>query len=349
MLLAMRKPVSKLVDLDIDEVSVVDRGANQHSLIAFSKSLAYGVPDAEDGMSATFIDENGFEVAEEDLQVGDVVVDDDGNEFEIVDADDFDDSDEVGKSTKTRIANHAFYRGQDAMGRAKMAGGRLRNRYTKPGTKTVTGPYGAQGSIPYGRVANWRNIGMDAGIAGAGLGAAGAGTAYAMNRNKDTYAKSLGEEILGEFSKAVNDRDRELVIAKMADEVDRANALADEAMGWAAAEHDARMTEAFISKAAEYNLPVAAEVLGPILKSMAETLSDEDLDVLDALFYAIGDALYDEVGYVGESSNSSVLDHVNAFADEFVAKADVSHAQAMTAMFETNPAAYDAYIAEMGR
>lgn len=347
MLLAMRKPVSKLVDLDIDEVSVVDRGANQHSLIAFSKSLAYGVPDAEDGMSATFTDENGFEVAEEDLQVGDVVVDDDGNEYEIVDADDIDD-DEVGKSMKTRVANHAFYRGQDAMGRAKMVGGRLRNRYTRAGTKTVTGPYGAQGSIPSGRVANWRNIGTDAGIAG-GVGAAGGGAAYALTRDKDTYGKSLGEEILGEFSKAVNDRDRELVIAKMADEVDRANALADEALGWAAAEHDARMTEAFISKAAEYNLPVDAEVLGPILKSMAETLSEEELDVLDALFYAIGDALYDEVGYVGESSNSSVLDHVNAFADEFVAKADVSHAQAMTAMFETNPAAYDAYIAEMGR
>ena len=71
--------------------------------------------------------------------------------------------------------------------------------------------------------------------------------------------------------------------------------------------------------------------------------------MLDGIFNAVGDALYNEIGYVGESSNSSVLDQVNAMAAEFVGKADTTHAQALTAMFEQNPAAYDAYISETGR
>lgn len=362
MVLAMKKPVSKLVDLEIDEVSVVDRGANQHSLIAFSKSLAAGAHDAEDGMSATFIDENGVEVDEGELQVGDVIVDEDGNEFEIVPADALDDFDgeDVGKAIAVNAAGEATKLGRVAVARnaarrgawrAERAGRemgtkarrRARDFYMQPdytrGTISATG-YGIDPgrSVRMGRVV---------GTAGAGAALAGAGGAgaYGYSRTK----KSLGDDILDDFSKALTDRDREVVFAKMADEVEKAHAAAEEAMSWAEAEHDARLTEVFISKAAEYNLPVDAEVFGPILKSIAQTLDDEDLEVLDALFHAIGDALYDEIGYVGESSNSSVLDQVNAYADDLVTKADVSHAQAMTAMFETNPTAYDAYIAEMGR
>ena len=344
MVLAMKKPVSKLVDLEIDEVSVVDRGANQHSLIAFSKSLAAGAYDAEDGMSATFIDENGIEVGEEDLEVGDIVVDEDGNEYEIVLEDDVDG---VEKNAASEFALRrlddaigAYDKGKKAMGGAYDKGrkaGRLRYRQ---GRYMASSAYGsARDNVSRNRLA----YGMaGAGAAGAGMGAAG-GIAYERTK------KSLGDDILDEFSKALTDRDREVVFAKMANEVKKAHATAEEAMSWAEAEHDARLTEVFISKAAEYNLPVDAEVFGPILKSIAQTLDDEDLEVLDALFHAIGDALYDEIGYVGESSNSSVLDQVNAYADDLVTKADVSHAQAMTAMFETNPTAYDAYIAEMGR
>jgi len=115
------------------------------------------------------------------------------------------------------------------------------------------------------------------------------------------------------------------------------------------AEQDARIEEAFINKAAEYNLPVHPAVLGPILKAMAEVLDEEQLDIVDNLFNSVGDALYDEVGYVGDTDNDSVLNRVDALASELVGKSDYTSAEAMTALFENNPAAYDAYLAENGR
>lgn len=262
----MKKSVSKLMDLDIDEVSLVDRGANQHSLVAFSKSLTEA-DSSEESMSDTIavFSETGTPVDVDSLNDGDVVFDAEGNayEFQI-------DPEEDDEAAEAELE-----------------------------------------------------------LAGVG--------------------KSLSASILEEFSKAVTEKDREAVIAKAMDEVSKAQEIAKQAIAYAEAERDARMTDAFISKAAEYNLPVAPEVFGPILKAMAETLSEEQLDVLDNVFNAVGDALYNEIGFVGESSNSSVLDQVNALAGEFVGKSDMSQAQALTAMFEANPAAYDAYISEMGR
>jgi hypothetical protein len=37
---------------------------------------------------------------------------------------------------------------------------------------------------------------------------------------------------------------------------------------------------------------------------------------------------------------------VSAYAEELVGKSDLSGAAAMTALFASNPAAYDAYLAE---
>lgn len=254
------------MDLDIDEISLVDRGANQHSLVSFSKSLTEA-ESPEENMSDTVagFSETGEPVDEYSLEHGDPVYDEDGDLIGIWSMDP-DDDDEL----------------EDA-------------------------------------------------VAFAGVG------------------KSLSDSILEDFSKAVTEKDREYVIAKAMDEVSKAQEIAYTAVAYAEAERDARMTDAFISKAAEYNLPVSAEILGPILKDLAETLDDYQLEILDNIFNSVGDALYNEIGYVGESSNSSVLDQVNALATEYVGKADMSHAAAVTAMFTDNPGAYDAYISETGR
>jgi hypothetical protein len=311
--LIMKKSVSKLVDLDIDEVSLVDRSANQHSLVSFSKSLASGVvTNPEESMSADFavFNDAGEQIDADDLEPGDVVYDETGEQLVIVEADD----DEVGKAAT------------DVALRASGA---------------------ARGKTPSWMSRNRRKLLIGGGTA-AGVGAVGGG-AYAMNRRGDEVGKSLSASILEDFSKAVTERDREEIIAKAMDEVSKAQEIASEALAYAESEHDARMEEAFISKAAEYNLPVSPEVFGPILKSLAYALEDEELEILDAIFNAVGDALYNEIGYVGESSNSSVLDQVDALAGEYVGKSDLSHAQAVTAMFEANPSAYDAYISEIGR
>lgn len=327
-------------------------------------------------------DDEGQEVFVEELEHGDVVFDVEGNEYVFVEEDEYE---EVGKAKipKTpqryaeimgrRRARQARDMAANAYGNAgartrEMAsnaygnvGARTVNAYVKGGeriralpmpnryTPLQTSTDSINGSTFMRGTENYRrNRIMDASIAGGSLLAAGAGAgAYGGYRMKTK--KSLGDSVIEELSKAVTESDRDEVIAKAMDEVEIYKAQASEALAWAEHEHEVRVTEAFISKAADYNLPVAAEILGPILKSIAEVLDEEDLDILDALLSSVSDALYEEIGYVGESSNGSVMDQVDSMALEYVGKSDFSHAQMTTAMFEANPAAYDAYISEMGR
>ena len=407
----MSKKLNKLVDLDIDEISVVDRGANQHSLISFSKSLLDGGIDLlEEPMpdDDLVFDDDGQEVFVEELEHGDVVFDVEGNEYVFVEEDEYE---EVGKASfgprveaarryvdatgrrrasqvRAAAANaygnvgartRAAYGNVGARTRAAAAnaygnvGAAAANAYGNVGARTVnayvkggdriraiqlpsrysplqTGTVGGNGtatSFTRGTENFRRNRIMDASLVGGSLLAVGGGAGYGAYRTKTK--KSLGDSVIEELSKAVTDSDRDEVIAKAMDEVEIYKEQASEALAWAEHEHEVRVTEAFISKAADYNLPVAAEILGPILKSIAEVLDEEDLDILDALLSSVSDALYEEIGYVGESSNGSVMDQVDSMALEYVGKSDFSHAQMTTAMFEANPAAYDAYISEMGR
>lgn len=243
------KNVKRLFDMEIDEVSIVDRPANQHASILISKADKEG-SDMPDGYGDDYVDID-------DLDVGDIVVDDEGNEWEVA----YEEEPEL-----------------------------------------------------------------------AGVGKA--------------HEPALGEILLEELSKASSEDERSVIIAKAMNEVEVAKAEAKAANEAMLIERDLRITDEFISKAAEYNLPVESEVLGPILKSMAETLTPDQLDVVDAIFTSVGDTLYDEVGVVGGNSNGSVLDMVNSYADELVTKADIGGAQAVSDIFEANPEAYDQYLQE---
>ena len=248
--------VKRLFDMEIDEVSTVDRPANQLSAVAFAKADT----DVDDDVA--IFDSQGNAVDYDQLLTGDVVYSADGEELVFIDDDE---SALVGKAA----------------------------------------------SEP-----------LDDGF-------------------------SLGDLLLEELSKASSDAERQQVMAKALSEVEIFKAQAEQA--WEIAEHerDLRLTDEFIAKADEYNLPVAPQILGPILKAMAQTLSDEQLDVIDKLFTSVGDMLFSEVGYAGENANDSVLDAVNARAAELVGKAaDVSGAQAMVDVLSANPDAYDAYLAE---
>jgi hypothetical protein len=326
----MNRNIKKLFDIEIDEVSVVDRPANQHGLIAFAKNDT-GLNEEESmaDEAVEVYDADGVAVDTDVLENGDVVFDNEGNEYVFVeddeddedfedDAEDEDDDVEKMMSPFARTAFKAKFAAQNQMGMLKQS-----------------------------KAGEWakKNPGKALAGAGAGIGAGG----YMAGSVGKQDEMSLGDSILEELSKAVTEYDREAIIAKAMDEVEIAKAQAVEALEYAAAIEDARVTDAFISKAAEYNLPVSAEVFGPILKSIAETLTEEELDLLDELFSSIGDSLYNEIGYVGESSNNSVLDTVNGLASEFVGKSDATYEQAFTAMFEANPSAYDAYLAENGR
>jgi hypothetical protein len=312
--------VRKLTDIEIDEVSVVDRPANQHGLIAFSKSITGVGTNPEEGTmppdADVIYDVDGDEVDPGLLEHGDVVYDGTGNEYVFVE----DDAQELESVGKMANPLPAFNRGVKA-GYGGWTEGMKGGRAGKAG----------------------EHLGKHRWKYGAGVGGtAAAGTAYGVT-------KSAGDTVLESLSKAVTDEDRDQIIAKAMDEVEVYKAMAEENAQALAYEQDIRLTDAYIAKAAEYNLPVSPDVFGPILKSIAETLSDEQLDVLDAIFEAIGDALYDEVGYVGDTDNGSVVDMVDAYADELVGKSDLSHAEAAVAMYSAHPEAYEAYLAESGR
>lgn len=362
----MSKPVKKLFDLEIDEVSVVDRAANQHSLIAFSKSAGGDIPLEGSMPDLAVFEETGEEVDVDTLEHGDVVYDEDGNEYVFVeDSDDDDDGDdegdEVGKAGIGALLDRVAPREVAFRGTGKMKGASFKGRRKVKNPLDYYAPDSGAGNIGFkgdgrggmkgatfrgeGRTPNYGRIARDAGgaaVVGGGL------TAAEVARRKHNTKKSLGDTVLEQLSKAVTEADREEIIAKAMNEVEIAKAEAREALAYADAEREIRIEQEFVSKAATYNLPVSPAVLGPILKAMAEVLDEEQLDIIDDLFNSVGDALYNELGYVGESSNSSVIDAVDAYADELVGKSDLTHAQATVAMFEANPAAYDAYISEKG-
>lgn len=311
------KTVKRLFDMEFDEVSLVDRPANQFASIAFSKAQ---------GEEPSVSEDSGVEEVDiDDLEIGDIVVDEEGNEFEVVEEDD------------TEVEKFSPSQAYGALKAGYHAGARAPRAVTPTGIKGQAGQTG----LHLGRNRKRYAAGVAATTAG---GATYGGKKYMDGREE--ASKSLGDVLLEELSKASGEDQRAELIAKAMDEVEVAKAAAAEAWEMAERERDLRLTDEFISKAAEYNVPVAPQVLGPILKSMAETLSDEQLEVLDQLFESIGDVLYDEIGFSGENDNVSVLDQVNAHAAELVGKADIGGAQAIADIFEANPEAYEAYLSE---
>ncbi len=376
---AMSVRRNRLHDMTIDEVSLVDRAANQLANIAFSKAA-----NQEDDMpeQLELFDEDGFPVDTDSLDINDVVYDMDGNPGVIVPDDEFEDEydedlEPVGKAGFAsglmgmadntsrgargyRAGAAARRRGLSAKRKATGSRGRAVNNLNQlenSGRRVVPAGMNVDNPSFNSRLTRagmqYRAAPTTGALAvGGGLGAGGVGGAWAVNEHKrNNVGKSLGDAVLEELSKAASEDERSEIIAAAMQEVEIAKAQAEQAMAYAEQAQDEQLEIAFISKAAEYNLPVSPEVLGPILKSAATVLSDEQLDVLDQLFSGIGEYLYEELGVVGDTDNSDVYSQVDLAARELVGKADgtISAEQATTMMFETNPAAYEQYLAENGR
>ena len=89
----------RVSDIEIDEVSLVDKPANQHAEIAIAKRAT------EEETVPEIYNEDGAAVEMDDLQFGDVVFDEEGNAFEVVpEAAEFEEELEpVGKSLADEI------------------------------------------------------------------------------------------------------------------------------------------------------------------------------------------------------------------------------------------------------
>lgn len=328
-----------LSDLEIDEVSTVDRPANQHGLITFSKrygNVEKSTPTEEDLMplgtaeEIEVFDDEGAPVDPDALEHGALVYDAEGNEYMYAEEEDPEEGEsEVGKGWLNETAARGYRMGRSAgQGRVASAARGADDAKTE-GVKRLKRSYAG----------NKRAYQLG-GATAAGVGAGG--VAYS------TTKKSLGNSVLEELSKAVTEDDRSEIIAKAMDQVEIAKAQAADALSALEGERDLRLEREFISKADEYNLPVDPADFGPVLKRLVERMDEDDLEILDAVFKSSGDLLYQEYGNVGGGSNSSIIDSVDALAGEMVAKAggNFSTAEAQVALFEANPEAYDAYIQE---
>jgi hypothetical protein len=253
--------------MEIDEISTVDKTANQFSRFVIAKRA----PEEEE--MPKLYDQEGTALDENKLEFGQIVYDDQGNAYEYVE--DVDDSTEVEAEAQAerepeKVGKSAFF---------------------------------------------------------------------------DAKPNSFTASVLEELSKAFSDSDRDAVIAKALGRVEELEKSQQEATSIAKAERDLRLTREYISKAADYNLPIAPDELGPVLYRMAESMSYDDCAVIAKCLETAGNILYEEIGYQGGGDNADVYSQVAQHAVETFGKAeDFNAVTAINKVFEENPDAYDEYL-----
>ena len=196
----MPRPKNHLSDMEIDEISTVDKTANQYSRFVISKRA----PEEEE--MPKLYNQEGKPLDEDQLEFGDIVYDDAGQAYEYVEDDGTGD---------------------------------------QPEDKEEDQP------VPE---------------------LAGVGKSAFFEKSEKQQAGSFSAAVMEELSKAFSDKDRDSVIAKALGRVEELETALEENTRIAKSERDLRLTREYISKAQEYNLPIPAEELGPVLYRMAETM-----------------------------------------------------------------------------
>jgi hypothetical protein len=331
----MPRIIKNVTDMEIDEISLVDRAANQHALVTIAKRA----PDEEENMpELELYNEEGELLAEDaELEEGSIVYDADGNAYEL----------ELEEDDNTEELEPVGKRQEDI----EKAGGFGAFSAGLRGKKMPMGTIG-QASTRFSQGAGLRaGIGQKASAVGSHLKANkklyGGGAAAAAGGGALGYglSKSYAEEVMEELSKAYSDEERDAVLSKAFGEMDTLRQAVVENQEMAQSERDLRLTREYISKAEEYNLPVAPEELGPVLYRMAETMSYDDCAVIAKCLESAGEILFEEVGYIGGGDNADVMSQVNAYATEEIGKADSA---TITGVFDANPDAYNEYLAQRG-
>lgn len=268
------RTVKQVRDMEIDEISLVDRPANQHALVTIAKRA----PE-EEAMPDYFL-EDGSAVDLDTLEPGDVVYDEEGNGFEYYEEDAEEQTDKAEEAANAAGVSKAFE------------------------------------SKPSGFAAEVREL----------------------------------------LSKAATDSDRDDIISKALERIETSEMVTQEAVTIAKAERTLRLEREYISKAAEYNVPIEPEQLGPVLMRMAEgvPLSYDDCAVIHKALTAAGELIYEEAGYVGQGDNDDdPMSRVEAFVEQGISKAAgqdaVSKAQGMSDYFTEHPEEYEAYKYAMSR
>jgi len=257
---------NSLTDMEIDEISTVDKTANQLSRFVIAKRA----PEEED--MPQLYNQEGQPLDENALEFGDIVFDDQGQAYEYVEEGE-DETEHEDQGELVETGKSAFFQAPQNSG-------------------------------------------------------------------------SFSTQVMEELSKAFSDGDRDAIIAKALGRVEELEKSQAQAAEIAKSERDLRLTREYVSKAAEYNLPVSPQELGPVLYRMAETMSYDDCSVIAKCLETAGEILFEEVGYQGGGDNADVYSQVEAHAHDTFGKAeDFNEVQAINKVFDMNPDAYDEYLA----
>lgn len=264
--------INQVSDMELDEISLVDRPANQHAVVAIAKRAS------QEDVVSDYYDDDGAVVDLNTLPSGSIVYDETGEAYE-------------WDTTQEAVAK------------------------SDPGAIFGTRPATA-------------NVG------------------------KSFTADQIREEL----SKAVTETDRDEVIAKALGELSKSEQRAARAEQIAKAEQDLRLRREYIAKASEYNVPIAADELGPVLLGMATAefegaLPEGSCAVIHKALSSAGEMLFKEVGFDGNADNNDPMAEIEAIVNGQVAKggSGVSREAAISKYFEENPRAYDEYAAGLGR
>lgn len=328
--------MSKLVDMNFDEVSFVKKGANQYSKVSIAKSLE----SEEKNMSGELFNEDGSVVDPEDLNEGDVVFDQEGNEFKVTaEADDNDDNDD---DDENEDVEKSIRSGANALRRSFQRGstvGDMRGQtFTSPAAQGIYDRAnrhagGLHGAAHFtGR--NKRKI------AGGAAGTAAGGTGYGVYQSRDK--ESLGKSLREEFSKALTDEDRDQIITKAFDQMEEFQLQAEYAAEIAKSEQDARVFNEYVGIAKSYTLPFDDDELAYAMMEAESNLTPESAEIVAKAFDLASNAIETEIGYEG-FDGPSVMNEVGDFMEEIGKSNDPD---AFLQLMESNPELYDEYLNE---
>lgn len=344
----MTKPVKRLSSLEIDEVSLVDRPANQHGLVTITKR--------DEGAGMAVYDEHGNEIDESQLESGDIVFSEDGEPIQLFSDEDLQALLESGQITEDDLADDRELVGVGKADAAAVTGGA--RTIFQAGRKTATRELGdlkrgykagtqVNGHIEGGRSLRFGNhLGRNRGKYGV---AAAAGTEENVRGRFRKSEPSLGEQVLSDLSKALTDSDRDQVISKAMDRISKAEREAQAAVAKAQQLEDAAEFASYVEIAKSFELPVETDELAGILQSVSQVLDEDQLDTLERILNTAAAAIdFEERGSAG---SSPLMAYVGEGARELVGKSagELTEEQATTALFAANDDAYLAYLSENQR
>lgn len=323
--------VRRLYDLEVDEISLVDRPANQHGAVVIAKR-------ATEDRSMPMYDEEGYELDEDLLEPGDVAFDESGQQFVMLSDEQID---ELGIDLEGAYTDPADYADGDAYDNEPMLVGKAAMPGEMGAAQRALLRNGMKGRAAGNQGLDWAKRNKRLVGAGAGVGAAG----FAGGR----VSKSLGDDVFNEISKALRGSDAREAVSKLAEIVQDSREEARAAWALVSKLADERDAEDYTELASQY--PVAADPreLGGALSRIAKNQATQrDLGLLDRVLSA-DPVAYDEAGYSGYAENG-VMDQIQALAGQAVSKgADFSLEEATVAIFDANPDAYDEYLREQAQ